>query len=115
MFAAALAVTMMLQEAVPERRRGSTLYTNCLAAVREQDGAKDDETTDASSRCIDYFSGFTDGMTMFDNGCFPKNSTLGTLIRLYVVYLQAHPKLMDDERSTGVVMSIADAYPCPKK
>lgn len=38
----------------------------------------------------------------------------GTMIRVYVAYMDRNPKLMDELMILGVVSSLHDSYPCHK-
>jgi hypothetical protein len=40
---------------------------------------------------------------------------LGTLARVYVAYMEKHPKLLDAYKSEGLFDALVDAYPCPVK
>jgi hypothetical protein len=39
-------------------------------------------------------------------------ASVGTLSRVYVAYMQANPKMMDEYESHGLFMAFAVAYPC---
>ena len=43
-----------------------------------------------------------------------KEASVATMTRIYVAYMQKNPKLLDHHKSEGLVLALADAYPCPK-
>jgi hypothetical protein len=51
-----------------------------------------------SMQCIAYVSGFVDGFSFLDNPrCLPKDSSIGTVIRVYANYMRINPKMMDKQ------------------
>ena len=40
---------------------------------------------------------------------------LGTIVRVYVAYMQKTPKEMDEDKHVGLLHAIVGAYPCPTK
>ena len=49
------------------------------------------------------------------NYCLPNEASYGTIIRLYVLYMEKNPKKLDDLPIVGMLYALADAYPCPVK
>jgi hypothetical protein len=66
---------------------------------------------DLAAHCLDYVEGFLDGFMGPKAVCLNGTSN-GTLVRVYVLYMQKNPKLLDDYRSVGLSRSVVDAYPC---
>ncbi|MBB5066394.1 Rap1a/Tai family immunity protein [Granulicella mallensis] len=105
---------------IPENDRGSYLYRACQGAIRYNDAGSSGTTSDAmqSIRCVSYLSGFLDAMDLAGLKAICANgASMGTVARVYIAYMTAHPKLMDVEIPVGVSESLLDAYPCavPKK
>jgi hypothetical protein len=73
---------------------------------------EDDENFD---NCASYISGFVDGLGPTPGGCPSPDATVGTLIRVYVAYMEKNPKWLDDYRFVGLLRAIREAYPCPTK
>lgn len=93
--------------------RGLILFQQCKTNVRMLDnnaaGATFTDYQNAAS-CMAYFDGFTDA---YPDGLFCLGTaTLGTVSRVYVAYMEKHPKLMDEHRSEGVRQALSDSYPC---
>ncbi len=118
MLAPLLALALMQQQASSSGHfLGSALYRDCTQAVAGLDGtptADRDEMVE-TLRCFDYVKGFWDGVSVANTTCIPSETSLGTLVRLYVRYMHEHPKMMDEQRYLGLLLTIADQYPCPKK
>lgn len=117
MFAPLLLLALSSSPApLDEHERGSYLFSACQAAIRFHDAGGSGTSGDAmeSNRCISYLNGFIDGIGATGLPVFCLNgATNGTLVRVYVAYMTAHPKLMDGLIATGVTASLEDAYPCP--
>ena len=102
-------------------RSGAWLYHACLADIRMSDAPDGDAVSradlDLSQRCIDYVRGFMDASSTGASRdyCPPDGVTMNTLIRLYVAHMQAHPKLMDEDRGVGMWGSLVASYPCPTR
>jgi len=97
--------------------KGSWLFHACQANIRTMDAA--DGGTDAdvalTEKCIDYEEGVFDGALSVSPRSFcPGNATNGTMIRVYVNYMQEHPKLLDEAKSVGLIQAWIHAYPCPR-
>ncbi len=117
MLAPLLALAMFAQKAnaVPQNELDSTLYHNCKADVRMMDsptgGAHED--MDPAEACIDYVSGFWYGYSVRGGICNANDASRGTVIRIYVAFMETHPKLFDEDRGLGLWGALVDAYPCP--
>jgi len=44
-----------------------------------------------------------------------KDARVGTIIRVYVAYMQKNPKLLDDLKIFGVIEAMKDSYSCSAK
>jgi hypothetical protein len=108
-------------EPIPEIHRGSHLHQACLGSIRAQDNDSGKESAhDAyqSGVCISYINGFIDALDMANvHAICPGNASYGTIARVYVAYMQSHPKEMDEAQSVGLTNALLDGYPCtiPKK
>ena len=125
-----LALAMMQQpQPVPEHQRGSALYHDCLVAVALMDttappGSNVDHmlAVAESNSCVEYISGFAEGVNIgVTDALKTEGSTLcvygssvATLTHVYVLYMKAHPTLMDQHRSIGLMLSLKEAFTCPK-
>jgi hypothetical protein len=116
MLAPMLALAMMQNPPVPIPRRGAALYAACLADIRIMDktSSAESDLSDAN-QCMDYMTGFSDAVELTTAPICIENASLGTLVRIYVTYMQAHPKMMDTEERFGVYGALSQAYLCPKK
>lgn len=97
-------------------RLGSFLYHDCQAAVRIMDAPSDtsggvDDLQNAEF-CEGYFNAFGDINELIPSSICIDDATLGTVIRVYVTYMEKNPKLMDDLMIVGVMRALKDAYPC---
>ena len=114
---------MSLNAPASESATGSTLFHECQAWIRYADGSsKTGDDFSLGEYCIGYVEGFTSGLLWSDafhnvSGlvCPPESSTFGTAVRIYVAYMEKHPKLMDENKYIGLFDSLRDAYPCSKK
>jgi len=107
-----LAPLLALAMQVVDANRASTLYGNCRGAIRVQNDP--DKATSADMEradiCAAYLSGFVDATA--DRYFCVGDATMGTLARVYVAYMDAHPKRMEDGRARTVYDAFQDAYPC---
>lgn len=102
----ALATSLLTHDPIPERLRGSTLYNNCKA---------DSQThLMAATECMDYISGFVDAALSARLICPSENATNGTVVRIYLQFMDQHPELLDENRYLGLEGSLITAYPCTK-
>jgi hypothetical protein len=96
------------------------LYHSCQAAIRvadnnvRSDNARTD--TNGTAECISYLSGLVDGQNLRTERLFCMgDASIGTAARVYVAYMDKHPKTFDGEKWVGPVLAFAENYPCPKK
>lgn len=101
-----------------EYGKGSWLFEKCQAYVRMIDNPNGGTDSDLNmgARCFDYLKGFTDGAMGFSQikPFCPGDASTGTTVRIYVKYMQDHPKLLDDAKIVGLLAAWKDAYPCRK-
>jgi Rap1a immunity proteins len=103
------------QDVADEYGKGSWLFHQCQAYVRLLDNPNSGNEADfhSGARCFDYLKGFVDGAMGNGQRPFcPGNATVETTVRIYVNYMQAHPKLLDDAKTTGILQAWREAYPC---
>jgi hypothetical protein len=70
----------------------------------------------AANSCIGYIQGFVQAFEL--NGAMvicTEGASWGTMARVYVAYMDAHPKLMDEHKANDLAAALVDAYPCPVK
>jgi hypothetical protein len=114
-----LAIALAAPQATPEIPliyRGSTLFQNCQADVRTMDipDAKQDYV--AAAHCQSYIAGAMAGLYVAGyKGICADSASFGTLSRVYVAYMQKHPKLLDSHQMDGFMQAMLDAYPCAAK
>ncbi len=101
-----------------EVHQGSYLYKSCHAAVRLMNSSTSVEAGDSieeSDFCLGYFTAFVDMNELQGHSsiCLD-NASEGTMIRVYVAYMDRNPKLMDELMILGVVSALHDGYPCHK-
>ena len=111
MLAPFLALALM-QNSLTPLNRGSALYASCQATISIADAPSAVHDYQASAKCLAYLDGFTDGLNFTTNVVCVEGASLGTLARIYVAYMQKHPKMMDDSKSIGVTLALVDSYPC---
>jgi hypothetical protein len=94
--------------------RGSDLFSNCQAAIREIDSPTGgvDADLQPGQRCSDYISGLADGLSQAHVVCFGETTKL-SMVRVYVAFMQVHPKYMGEYQATGFYTAMLQAYPCP--
>jgi len=112
----ALAMFAQSSDAIPPNQRGSALYHNCKADVRMMDSPTGGENADMepAEMCLEYMAGFLDAIQIDGSVCV-NGASRGTVVRVYVAYMDNHPKLFDVERDLGLFAALLEAYPCPVK
>lgn len=68
----------------------------------------------AAGRCIGYVGGFADAARSVRNFCPTIETKDGTLVRVYIAYMDKNPKLLDSLESRTLMEALSDAYPCKK-
>jgi len=109
-----LAVAMSIQSA--DSDKGSDLYRECKNWVALVDKTRklDELDTFEAGTCRGYIDGISSGLISLGVTC-PGNATMGTMIRVYLVYVDKHPKVLDFPPSAGVYGAFEETYPCHKK
>ena len=90
----------------------SDLYGNC------KDGLTEPQTSERYfqlGQCGGYIDGLLDGIDQESFGICLNNYTIGTLIKVYVAYMDRNQKYLDRARSFALIFALHDAYPCPAK
>lgn len=116
MIAPLLALTFALH-APAATDRASTLYSQCRAYTALVDNARpmnSDAMLDAGT-CVGYIDGFTDVVAAGSTTVCLQPTTIATLARVYIAYMDAHPKAFDVRRGVSLALALTDAYPCPAK
>jgi hypothetical protein len=113
----AIALSLPAPQAAPSNLLGSALYRNCKADVRMMDSPTGGENADIdpANACIEYVSGFVDAFAVTHQICPPESASRGTIIRIYVAYMDKYPKLFDEDRAMGLWGALITAYPCATK
>lgn len=114
-----LLAMIMGSPAVPaDLSKGAHLYGSCQAAGRLGD---DPSSTLAkaelasSTYCFGYIGGYIDGLNRLNEEVCVRGAGLDTLARVYVIYMQKNPKLMDEGRALGLLLALKDSYGCHKQ
>jgi hypothetical protein len=111
MLAPLLALAMQLPS---DQGSGSGLYADCKVYLSIADDLKGSTANDLQAGvCIGYISGFTDSVNG-DHIC-ASDATMGTIVRVYIAYMDKNPKLFDAPRAVGLDLALKDAYRCPAK
>jgi hypothetical protein len=69
--------------------------------------------------CVGYFTGFGDRelLTAAQGArltCMPGEATVSQLIKIYLKFTDEHPEWLHETARTMVLLSLAQAFPCPK-
>jgi len=103
------------KEVLQDSEKGASLYTSCMEGVRMLDhpAAKDLDLFGAGS-CVAYVAAFRDALSITDkkNVCDDHSLSVGTVVRLYIAYMAAHPRLMDEYKSVGLYVVFRNEFPC---
>ena len=105
------------QSPTPVEQTGSWLYHSCIADIKLLDSSTEvsgDDFRHAQS-CVYYVKGLVDGAAITSKTFCADDASIATIIRVYVDYMQRHPKSMDDYRALGLLSALMENYPCPKK
>ena len=61
-----------------------------------------------------YIAGFIDGTGTTNRGaCLPSKLSVEQVVSPYVAYMLKHPEAMHTDRRIGLVLALADTFPCP--
>jgi hypothetical protein len=113
----ALVLAMMQTPAYENWTEGAHLYRSCQASIRVADaGPNADVTKDLADEtfCVAYIAGYIDGTGTTKRGaCLGFKVSVEQVVRPYVAYMLKHPEAMHSDRRIGLVLALADAFPCP--
>lgn len=114
MLPAVLAISMYMQGV---QAPGSELQRQCHLYVKLLDGERltDPEEMYDAGQCFGFIGGIAQGLNTLKVSCPPRAATLNTMVRVYLTYVEGHPKVLDFDRSSGAYGAFKQAYPCPKK
>jgi len=111
MLAPLLALAMQLPS---DQGMGSGLYADCKLFVSGMDNPGSTTAHDfQAGTCIGYISGYSDAAN--DEHFCASTATMGTIVRVYLAYMDKNPKMFDLPRGYGLELALRDAYPCPVK
>ncbi len=118
MFAMTLTLMIMLpgpvQRELPAIDRGSNLFSTCKALVRILDSAPQKDDATAANYCMGFIDGYVAGADTRRVVC-AEGAARATLARVYVAYMEKNPRLLDGEKYAGLLLALAEAYPCKSR
>ena len=115
MLAIVLALAMVQTADLHDADRGSRLYLDCKAGIRfSETGASATLSADsmAANSCVGYIQGFVQATELYGPKVCAKGASWGTMARVFVSYMDAHPMLMDQHRALDLSEALMQAYPC---
>ena len=65
-----------------------------------------------STYCFGYLGGYIDGLNVLKEQVCLHEASLNTIARVYVVYMQKNPTLMEEGRALGLLLSLKSSYGC---
>jgi len=63
--------------------------------------------------CFGYFEGYSNVVSLNGSQLCLGNARIGTLIRVYIAYMEKNPKELDDPNVFGVTHALRESYSCP--
>ena len=92
---------------------GASLFANCQASVRASNDVDHatEKDIDKAFKCMEYVAGYVDGLRLSKSVC-PGDAHNDTMERVYVLFMEKHPKFLDEHRSRGLYAALAEASPC---
>lgn len=119
----ALSTTAHEQSTTPlsSGEKGTSLYHACktYASLRDTNGSSGGylEFGEAGA-CQGYVDGFMNSYLWWhsqigNDFCFDRDTTYEGIIRVYVLYMDKHPKLLDAPKYVGFMRAMQENYPCP--
>lgn len=113
-----LVPALLLSAAVaPPESDTRHLYNACKAWMRIQDGAQQLHDLDMADYCLGYSQGYFAGagaLTSERSFCAGQ-SHFSTVARVYVTYIDQHPRMLDERAEVGFGLAMLASYPCPVK
>ncbi len=68
----------------------------------------------AANSCVGYIQGFVQAIELFGpRAICTERASWGTMARIFVAYMDAHPKLMDQHKALDLREALIETYPCP--
>ena len=64
--------------------------------------------------CYGFIGGVVQGLNTMQVSCPSSAATLNTIVRVYLTYIESHPKALGLDRSAGVYGAMKEVYPCSK-
>ena len=99
----------------PDFLKGANLFHSCEAALRVLDTTSshfEDKDVAAGEGCLGYLDGFVDGGQLKTWSICVEDARISSMARVYVVYMQKNPQLLERPRSIGVLLALKEEYPC---
>ena len=95
---------------------GTDLQKQCRLYVTAMDETRplDIDESYQAGVCFGFIGGIAQGLNTLKVSCPPSTATLNTMVRIYLVYVEKHPKVLDFDRSSGAYGAFKEAYPCSK-
>jgi Rap1a immunity proteins len=93
------------------------LYDSCKAFDRVLDNDQHPHDLDIADYCVGYMKGYFGGISAASEnagGLCASQATLGTLARVYTVYMNNNPKLFDEPQEVGFHGAMMTNYSCSK-
>jgi len=109
-----IALSLLLRSMTIDLSRGDHLYGSCQAAVRmldEPNSAQTKSEMPSSTYCFGYVGRYIDALKRLNKEVCLDTATLNSVVHVYVGYMQKNPKLMDEERGVGLLLSLLSSYP----
>ena len=111
--------TQKTDGAILESDRGSGLYRECKVAIKVGDDLEHStsDEVDTATKCLRYFQGMTEALSVVEPAggvCLGPHSTMGTIMHVYVRFMDTHPKYLDENRWDGTFTALQQSYPCKK-
>ncbi len=104
-----------MQGAFPSQP-ASALYSDCQVVIRiSETGSADSSILMKAQHCVSYIDGFVNGLRMRPGLACVADAQLPTLARVYVAYVDQHPKLLDGATWPALLLALEESYPCPVK
>jgi hypothetical protein len=87
------------------------LFHACQDAIRVTD-SPGPTPLGRADYCFGYFEGYTNVISFSNSKICLGKATIGTLIRVYLAYIEKNPKDLDYPNVIGVTSALAESYSC---
>jgi len=114
---APLLALALLQQSASASESGTSLSRDCQAHERiAANGTASGADYYFGAHCVGYIDGFIDGILVISPSppICPVHASMGTMVKVYLAYVQQHPVLLDKPAYEGLFAALSDAYPCEK-